>query len=215
MPTNAPPLRALGDGRFELGSVRLSKRERTVTFPATATVFPSMALEYAVVHKTGKTHETLFVTATKAQDIHLAMLLLGARPAMTNAFPEDLAQPPPGDKVDVEVTWDIKGKKKKQMLEELILSRATGKALPRGPWYYNGSNFSEGMFTAQRDGSLISIHIDPDALINNPRAGRENDDLHIPNMKTVPPSGTQVEFTIRLLETTEKSRELRTPSSTK
>jgi hypothetical protein len=83
-------------------------------------------------------------------------------------------------------------------MEELIVSRATGKPLSRGPWFFNGSNFSEGAFTAQRDGSLISIRIDPDALINNPRPGREDDDLHVANAELIPSTGTKVEITVRL-----------------
>ncbi len=191
-------LRPLGAGVFQLGGLRLNKVERSISFEAVANIVSELAVEYAVVHKIGKTHETMFRTDTRAQDIHVAMLLLGVKPAMTNAFPEDLTVTPPGDPVTVEVSWKERGKLIRHPLEELILNRSTGKPLRRGVWIYNGSNFSEGMFTAQRDGSLISIHIDPDALINNPRPGRDNDDLHEPNTKLLPATGTPVEFTIRL-----------------
>ena len=82
--------------------------------------------------------------------------------------------------------------------EDLVLNRETKATATRGPWIYNGSNFSEGAFTAERDGSIISIHIDADALINNPRPGRENDDLHVPNAAKLPPLGTAVEIRIHL-----------------
>jgi hypothetical protein len=192
------PLRALSNGVFQLGHVRLDKRERTVSFEAWANIVSELAVEYALVHRVGKTHEALFRTDVRAQEIHVAMLLLGAKPAMTNGFPDDLSLPPPGDRVTVEVSWRADAKRIRHPLEELILNRETGKPLARGDWIYNGSNFSEGSFTAQRDGSLISIHIDPDALINNPRPGRDNDDLHVPNTASLPPTGSKVEFTIRL-----------------
>lgn len=187
---------------YQVGSVRLDQTNRSITFAGSANLVTEFPVEYGVVHRIGKTHEAIFRTETRAQEIQVAMLLLGAKPPMTNAFPEDLAIPPPGDKVDVQVSWKVGGKRVRHTLEDLILNRETGKPLTRGPWIYNGSNFSEGMFTAQRDGSIISIHIDPDALINNPRPGRDNDDLHVPNTKALPATGTPVEITIRLLTTT-------------
>ena len=83
-------------------------------------------------------------------------------------------------------------------VEDVVLNKETTNTLARGAWIYNGSNFSEGMFTAQRDGSIVSIRIDPDALINNPRPGRENDDLYRPHAEKLPPIGTAVVITIRL-----------------
>jgi hypothetical protein len=191
-------LQPLGNGQFKLGLVRLDKRERSVIFPARPNITADLAIEYAVVNDIGKLHESLFRTAAKAQEIHLAMLLLGAKAAMTNAFPDDLSVAPPGEKVTIEVSWKEKGKSISRRMEDLILNRVTGKSLSRGFWVYNGSNFSEGMFTAQRDGSIISIHIDPDALINNPRPGRDNDDLHAPLTESLPSVDTSVEIKIRL-----------------
>jgi hypothetical protein len=194
-------LKPLGDGVFQIGTVKLNKRERAVSFDALPNITSELPVEYAVVHRVGKTHESLFRTEARAQDIHVAMLLLGAKPAMTNVFPEDLKLPPPGDRVTLEASWKLDGKSIRHPLEELIIDRQTGKPMSRGVWYYNGSNFSEGSFTAQRDGSIISIHIDPDALINNPRPGRDNDDLHIPNSALLPPLGTTVQITIRFAGT--------------
>lgn len=192
-------LRPLSNGVFQLGAVRLSKLDRSVTVSAVANIVTEFPVEYGLVHKIGKTHETLFRTDIRAYDIHVAMLLLGAQPAMTNAFPEDLSVRPPGDAVTVQVKWTKAGKLVEHAMEDLILRSDTGKPLERGTWVYNGSNFSEGAFTAQRDGSIVSIHIDPDALVNNPRPGRDNDDLHMPNTALLPPTGTEVEVTIRLV----------------
>jgi len=70
--------------------------------------------------------------------------------------------------------------------------------MSRGNWVYNGSRIVEGTFLAQRDGSLVSIISDQDALINNPRPGRENDEIWQVNTNTVPPVGTAVQITIKL-----------------
>jgi hypothetical protein len=194
--TNAP-VRALGGGRFQVGQVTLSQSNRFLSFPA-AVQLRDETIEYAVVHKTGKTHESIFRTEALPQDIQVAMLLLGARPIMTNSFGADGRGLPRGDRVWIEASWTNNGVRVSWPIEELVLNKETKQSLPRGEWIYNGSNFSEGAFTAQRDGSIISIHIDPDALINNPRPGRENDDLHAPNATKLPPIGTPVEITMQL-----------------
>jgi hypothetical protein len=191
------PVRALGGGMFQVGLVRLESKARTVTFPA-AVNLREETIEYAVVHKIGKTHESLFRTDARPQDIHVAMLLLGARPMMTNLFGANGKAAPLGDTVFLAVSWTNDTARSSHAVEDLVLNRETNKPMTRGAWIYNGSNFSEDAFTAQRDGSIISIHIDPDALINNPRPGRENDDLYAPNTAELPPIGTPVEITIRL-----------------
>ena len=189
-----PAIRAVGGGRFEIGHVSLDKVNRTVSIPASVNLRDA-TVEYAVVHKSGKTHESVFSTEARPQDIHVALLLLGARPVMTNSFGADGKATPLGEKVWINVLWTNGSS---CALEDLIVDRETGKPMTRGEWIFNGSNFSEGAFTAQRDGSILSIHIDPDALINNPRPGRENDDLHLPQAAKLPPVGTPAEIRIHL-----------------
>jgi len=190
-------VKALGNGMFQAGLVRVDKNSRIATFPVMLNL-RDVTVEYAVVHKSGKTHESIFTTEARPQDIQVALLLLGAKPVMTNMFGADGKALPLGEKVLVEVTWTNNGTRVACAMEDLVLNRETGRTLSRGEWIYNGSNFSEGAFTAQRDGSIVSIHIDPDALINNPRPGRENDDLYIPNAAKLPPLNARVEVSIRL-----------------
>lgn len=194
--TNAP-VRALGEGRFAVGLVTLDRSTRQISFPATVNLHEE-TVEYVVVHKSGKAHESIFRTEARPQDVHVALLLLGVKPVMTNWFGADGKAPPHGDKVRIEVAWTDLYSRHQRPAEDLVLNKETGHTLARGEWIYNGSNFSEGRFTAQRDGSIVSIHIDPDALINNPRPGRENDDLYRPHAETLPPIGAAVAITIRL-----------------
>jgi hypothetical protein len=190
-------IRTLGGGLFQIGSVMLDQSNRFIRFPA-AVQLRVETVEYAVVHQGGKTHESIFRTAARPQDIQVALLLLGARPQMTNSFGAQGDGPPLGDKVWIEAHWTNAGSVVKMPLEELVRNKETRQSMSHGEWIYNGSNFSEGAFTAQRDGSIISIQSDPDALINNPRPGRENDDLHQPNTERLPAMGAPVEITIRL-----------------
>jgi hypothetical protein len=190
------PVRSLGNGRFAVGRVTLDKTSRTVSFPAAVNSRDEI-VEYAVVHKNGKTHESIFRTEARPLDIQVALLLLNAKPVMTNSFGADGKAPPRGEKIFIEVSWTNKGARVQMPLEDLVLNRENTNTLTHGEWIYNGSTFSAGAFTAERDGSIVSIHIDPDALINNPRPGRENDDLHKPNAEKLPPVGAPVEITIR------------------
>ena len=191
------PVRPLGGGLFQVGEVTLDKSNRTVRFPASVNLRDE-TVEYAVVHKTGKTHESIFRTSARPQDVHVAMLLLDVKPMMTRSFGADGKAPPLGEKVWIEAIWTNNGARVRFAMEELVLNKQTHEPMGRGEWIYNGSNFSEGLFTAQRDGSIVSIHIDPDALINNPRSGREDDDLYAPNAAKLPPIGTTAEILIRL-----------------
>jgi hypothetical protein len=190
-------IRPVGDGRFEVGHVVFDKNDRSVSFPAMVNL-RDITVEYAVVHVSGKTHESIFSTHARPQDVHLAMLLLGAKSVMTNRFGTDGKALPRGERVGISVAWTNATGEVRHAMEDLILNRATSNSLPRGDWIFNGSNFSEGAFTAQRDGSIVSIHIDPDALINNPRPGREDDDLHEPFAARLPEVGAPVAITIRL-----------------
>ena len=191
------PVRSLGGGLFQVGEVTIDQSNRTVRFPASVNLREE-TIEYAVVHRTGKTHESIFRTAARPQDIQFALLLLGARPLMTNRFGADGKALPLGDRVRIAAAWTNQGVRVEFAMEDLVLDKQTKRTLSRGEWIYNGSNFSEGAFAAQRDGSIISTHIDPDALINNPRPGRENDDLYVPVTALLPAIGTPVEITIRL-----------------
>ena len=195
--TNAP-VRALGEGRFAIGLVMLDQHERRVRFPATVNLREE-TVEYVVVHKTGKAHESILRTEARPQDLHLAMLLLDARPVLTNRFGTDGKAGPEGSEIEIEVAWRDLFSQHQLRAEDLVLNKETGRPLARGVWIYNGSNFSEGMFTAQRDGSIVSIHIDPDALSNNPRPGRENDDWYRPHAERLPPIGTVVIVTMKLV----------------
>lgn len=155
-------------------------------------------VEYAVVTTAGKTHESIFRTEAQPAHIHIAMLLLGVKPASTNSFSTDLSVPPPGEAVTLEVSWPAGNREARHALEEFLVTGNNHRALTAGSWNYNGSYLARRNFVAQRDGSIVSVHIDPDALVNNPRSGRENDDLHQVNPQAMPPDGVPLEITLRL-----------------
>ena len=195
---STPPVKQTGPDRFMVGQVELNKRRRTVTFSAELNMNAG-AIEYLIVTRAGKTHESLLSTGVEPYHIHLAMLLLNARGAAGRPFPENPAKPLPGEPVELELSWWQNGKEKRRHAGQLVRNEQTGGAMTRGAWTYTGSHIMEGTFVAQRDGSIVSVMLDPDALINNPRAGRENDKIWRINTNGLPPLQTPVQVTIRLL----------------
>ena len=189
--------RRIDSNVYAVGAVTLDKERGTVSFPVSVNQ-RSGVVEYAVVTAAGKTHESVFRTEAQPQQIHLAMLLLGARPANTDFFPADRSTPPPGERVMLEVSWKDAGRETRRALEDFVVTTNNHRTLAKGPWAYNGSYLAGTNFVAQRDGSIISVHVDPDALINNPRPGREDDDLHHVNTPALPPEGVPVQLIIRL-----------------
>lgn len=195
--TNAP-LKQIRPGVFELGQVRLDKDNRTVSFPASVNLREGN-IEYVVVTATGKTHESLLRTTAEPFHIHLAFLLLGAKGAGTNALPEDPARQLPGDKAEIEFNCHAEGKLRSFRAEEFVQDRKASRPARRGEWIYTGSRLREDGFAAQLDGSIVSLITDSDALINNPRPGREDDDNWLVRTNELPPLHAPVEVTIKLI----------------
>jgi hypothetical protein len=83
-------------------------------------------------------------------------------------------------------------------LSSLIVDVVQKKPAAVGPWLYNGSRIIDGVFLAQRDGSIISTIADPDSLVNNPRPERDNDDAWQVNSPALPAIDTPMQVTFRL-----------------
>jgi hypothetical protein len=185
----------ISPGVFEIGKVRVDKHKRTIEFPAVVNMREGLA-EYFLVSTQGKVHESVLRTDLEPYQIHVAMLLLGGKPAQTNFFAPD--QPPAGEAITMEVSWKGLLSTKRLAAEEMVFDRAKNKPMSKGPWTYNGSFQFEGVFVAQQAGSIISVIADPEALINNPRERRDDDDNWIINSKAMPAVETLVTVTIKV-----------------
>jgi hypothetical protein len=126
------------------------------------------------------------MTDVGATDIHVAMLLLGARggavtavapPAQLDAQYFRSAPKLTGDSVFITVKWKEKDAEKTAPIEEWLTDQTGKKKVEHGPWIYNGSMLYEGQFLAQADGNLVALVTSPTALINNPRKGNDNDEM--------------------------------------
>ena len=192
-------VRRISENIYGLGLVQFDKKKRTVTFPGKVNMSTG-SVEYALVHVRGKVHESVLATETDPVHIQLARLLVGPAEAkatvMTPRVPPDLL----GPQVKIWVQWTSNGAEKRVPLEDLVANTLTKSTMSRGPWIYNGSRTVQGTFLAQRDGSIVAIIADPDAMMNSPRPGRDDDDIWQANSILLPRVGTAVEVTIELAE---------------
>jgi hypothetical protein len=196
------PLREISPGVYGIGLVRLDRIKQTVSFPGAINMAEGH-VEYALVHSRGKVHESVLRTEVEPFQIHLAKLLI-SQPEKSAIVPN---QKDPrelrGPAVVIWVTWKDGGAEKRVRIEELVFNLLTKSRMSRGQWIYGGSRVIDGVFLAQRDGSIFSIIADPDALVNNPRPGRHDDEIWTVHTALTPPVGTAVEITIEL----ERNRE--------
>jgi hypothetical protein len=193
----AASFRSVGPGIFDLGQVRLDQHRRCLSFPAVVN-FVDVPMEYLIVHANGKTHESVLVTETHPYHIHVAALLLGARGAEIGSWPESDSAPIPGDHLVVEISWRRWFRHHRIPAARTVLDRNAGREMATGPWIYNGSRIAEDAFTAERDGSIVSLITDPDALINNQLPGRNDDENWFANRRILPPMGSKVRVHLSL-----------------
>jgi len=218
-PPPSSPLQPLGDGRFQIGSVILDKSAKDISFPARVNL-DSGLIEYLLVTTNGKAYESLLATSAQPYHIQLAMLLIGAKgatdspalraapvvPFHVNRAPGDASPPPPppsGDSISIALAWTNSAQAHHISAEDALLNFQTKTNAAPGPWIYNGSRVVNGTFIAQRDGSIVAVIDDLDAMVNNPRPGHDNDQIWQINSNALPPLGSPVEVTFKLKNTNE------------
>ena len=199
-----PSIRTISPNVLEMGSVRIDKQLRSVTFPVKLNMSKGL-MEYFLVTDYGKTHESVLRTEVAPYNIHVAMLLLGARAEtnqLTTAPQSTIANPSktvlPGDKISIMVSWTLGGKEIHRPAEELVLSREGNSAMKPGGWVYNGSAIWGGAFLAQREGSIASLVTDPSALINYTGPGHDNDHNWTLDTNNLPPFDLPLQVTVQL-----------------
>jgi hypothetical protein len=212
-PPVSPVMREVSPGVYEIGKIHLDQKARTVRFPGLLNMKDGN-LEYLLVTDQGNVHESLLVSDIQPNDLHFAMLLLGAKgsgekasgempPGQIDAKYLKTAPPLKGDRINITVEWKAGDAVKTTPVEDWIVNTTRKKPMERGPWIYNGSMFNEGRFLAQLEGAFAALVTYPAALINNPRRGNDDDSIWIVNEKAVPAVKTPVDITIQLLPATD------------
>ena len=164
-PPAKPVVREVSPGIYEVGKVRLDPKTASISFPGKLNMKRGL-LEYLLVSQKGNTHESLLVTDVEANDIHVAMLLLGAKGGAITAVapPTQLdarflraAPKLTSDTVFITVKWKEKDVEKTASIEDWLINGPTKENIEHGPWIYNGSMLHEGRFLAQIDGNLVAF----------------------------------------------------------
>lgn len=194
-----PMLEKVGPGLFRLGDLTISKTSSSVSLPAVVNMDKGL-LEYLLVRKGGKTHESLFRTDVDPSVLQTALLLIGLegtdRPLTQQGDPET----PRGNPVVVTVNY-LKDKKMLPLRpEEWIVKKVNGETASIGDlsWVFTGSIVRNQRFLAKVEGSIIALYHDPVAQIDNASPGGESDKVWFVNEKAVPPVGTPVTITIQV-----------------
>ena len=178
----APEVQKLEDGRLKIGMVVVDPVRREISFPAKINQRLGL-VEYAVVTNKGKVHEAVLVTQVRPIEIHLAALLLKLAPPNGSTEPGRIA---------VDVEWEVDRAVKREPLETLIVhaksagALGVGSALRSGAWHYVGSGLSAELLLDEAECGVISLISDGIALIQNPREGRLDDELHAPGPNLPP-----------------------------
>ena len=132
------------EGVLKFGEVDIDPQQRQVSFPVTVNMTEGM-VEYALVTEKGKVHESVFSTKVKPSEIQVAMLLLNTEPE---------------DRVGFSFEWQDKGLKKLNLSEVIAQGEGSEVPLAADQWIFLGSIIDTKGFTADREGSIISLIFD-------------------------------------------------------
>lgn len=207
----SPKIERLDDGRMRLDTITFDPRTREIRFPAEVNMTEDL-LEFLLVHRNGKVHESLFVTDISPTKLNVVFKLL-RYPAsrelyykpepdgtMSGEFFEATPEQRAGSRLRIEVLWDDEGRQRRAATNEWISNSATETPMPSGPWVYGGSMVNMGKFLAEISGDLIAIFRTNAALVNYPGDFRDNDEVWRPHATRVPAVGTPVTLVIQPYE---------------
>ncbi len=215
----APKIESLGGTRQRLGRIEFDKATREIQLPAAVNMTKGL-LEYVLVSEKGKLHESLLSTPVGPLDLNVVLLLLNYAPApewhVPPAKPKPLEAVAPAAKLACYIRFkNAEGAEETVPAETWVNDLRTKKAAAASPWVYNGSNFNdEHQFSAEVDGSILSLYLDPRCLVNNPRQGADDDERWVP-AKGIPPKGTSVTVVLKPAASSAASTDSKKPADSK
>lgn len=193
-----PPIEKIGHNEYRLGEIRIHKAERSITFPAEVNM-DSGLLEYLIVHRRGKTHESLLRTHIDPYNLQIAFLLNGFKGTDQRLAMQGDPTTPTGERIQILVRTVGGPSMAAFPAEDWLINRFDDVVKNVGPmtWVFSGSYVDDGRFMSQESGSIAAIWHDPVALIDNASQGGETNKIWFVKEGTVPPVGTPVEVTIK------------------
>ncbi len=208
----AKRIKDLGNNEFELGGVKFNSRTRQVRVPCHVNMQEGQ-IEFALVHETGKTHESILKTAASAVDIQVALLLCNYQPGHDGLFDhetdptvrknlqETTAKTKGANNVDLRLEWQKDGTAQSAALRDWMLDAKTKKTpTDFDHWVFNGSMVQASGFSAALMGNFIGVYYDVCAVLNCPSPQNRDDDAWLINQAKVPPVDTAVTLIISPLQ---------------
>jgi len=181
-----PSVEQIDETRFRVGLLTFDRKTREIRLPAAVNLTEGL-LEFAVVQRQGKVHESLLVT--DVSPVHLAVALKLLR------FPASPLKEGPFESnkdscFELQVEWQEGDKPRRVPLREWIQHEPTAGMLPPGPWVYTGAEDDRGALAAGAE--LVAIFGGNPALLHYAGKDFQNDEVWLPFPKRVPAVGTPV-----------------------
>lgn len=198
-----PLIKKLEGSKYELGPIKFDSATREIRFPAEVNMTEGL-LEFLLVHRNGKIHESLLLTEIDALHLNVVLKLLhykqsrelfyipvedGRLPDKRFEEPEDVRK---AARLKLECEWNQDGKSQRAPVTQWIAHGTTQERMPDSDWIYTGSVVDRGRFIAKETGDLIAIFTSSAAVLNYPGKDLDNDEVWFCRNGHVPPQGTKV-----------------------
>ncbi len=164
----APPIERLDAHRVRVGKVLVDRTRGRLEVPGRVNMTEGI-LEYFAVSTNGKLHESVLEVFAEPSHIHLGLILMGLETARWDR--SDPMKPPKllargGElRVFVEFTDPKTGKPARLPAETWLYNRQKRASPPPLAWFFHGSTFWNGRYTADSDRSLLALIPDETAVI--------------------------------------------------
>ena len=210
-----PLVKKVGASTYRIGEVTFDSKTKEVAIPVIVNLREGGPIEYVLVNESGKTHESILITAARPIEVQIALKLLKYKEGAGDIFDKLLPAEDRkvkgkksenrGTAVDVVVEWkDKEGKEHSSSVNEWVLDGSTirkegdpGTPMPEHPWHYTGSVVQGGKFLGELEGSIIAVYLDPVSLFNTSVPGSEHDERWGANHRLIPAIGTKAVLKVR------------------
>lgn len=186
-----PEIIKLGENQFQIGKIILDKKDQSIGIDGKVNMSSGM-VEYIACTAYGKLHESVLVLDAEPYHIQVALLLLGLKPGDRPIDFQGAPQKPCGAPVRILISWQAEGKAEEYPLETVLFYNELQNIMERTDWVFTGSQFLNGEYQAQVEGSIIASYHDPVAIIDHRSDTGTDDTLYQVNHSLVPPAGTPV-----------------------
>lgn len=203
----AAPPEVRGD-KAVLPGIHIDLKKRIVDVDASVCLNAGL-LELIATERGGKEHEAIVALDAKAQNIHLALLMIGLKPGSPGRWEYVNKKPhpidPTGDRVKLSLVFTKDGKQAEYPITRFVRDQNTKKPLDSGVFVFAGSRMVEAekgkppVYAAGMDGDVVTLVSFNDELLAAPHAASNSNDLlnYEIDPTILPKVGTRVVLRVR------------------